>query len=376
VVPKIGEILMRKVMLFIDGSWLSRSLFDLSNKSTEPWRVDYTILPQLLVDEVGKQIGTQDLDLVRVHYCSSYATNVDPRDAELSGKQLHFQNLLRDQFGFELDLYAIDFHGKRQRAKDRDPKDTFQPREKCVDIAVAASMLYYTAIPNAMDIAILVTGDRDFQPVMKATRLLGKRVALASVRSSCSSCFQDPEERASFLDYPVIWIEDHLEALRLHGSGKHLSTSPTFTTPMSASPTAKSTVKPPTGTRPPLSQKDEKVLASLDSPISSQPATLEKIDPLQGAAEAHLGGSDFAADLLRQDQFGSFAGFEAMEDGQAKGRVISAGLGVFEFTEADLYRGVHWNQLRAGIRLRFRPGRLPTASDYGLAWEVRPAVRI
>ena len=43
---------------------------------------------------------------------------------------------------------------RRLRRTDRDPNDTFEPKEKCVDIALATSMLFNAAMANAYDVAI------------------------------------------------------------------------------------------------------------------------------------------------------------------------------------------------------------------------------
>jgi uncharacterized LabA/DUF88 family protein len=59
------------------------------------------------------------------------------------------------------------------------------PQEKCVDISLAVSMLY-NAVVGAYDIAVILTGDKDFIPAMEKTRTIGKRVALCSIRSSCN----------------------------------------------------------------------------------------------------------------------------------------------------------------------------------------------
>ena len=47
--------------------------------------------------------------------------------------------------------------------------------EKCVDIAVASEMLYMTTVPDAYDIGIIVTGDKDFLPLLEKVRLRAKR---------------------------------------------------------------------------------------------------------------------------------------------------------------------------------------------------------
>ena len=47
--------------------------------------------------------------------------------------------------------------------------------EKCVDIALASEMLYLTTVPDAYDIGIIITGDKDFIPALEKVRLRAKR---------------------------------------------------------------------------------------------------------------------------------------------------------------------------------------------------------
>ena len=66
-------------------------------------------------------------------------------------------------------------------------------QEKCVDIALAVDMMHYATVPNAFDIAVLLSGDRDFIPALVRTRQKGKRVAVCSMRSSASGAYDDHE---------------------------------------------------------------------------------------------------------------------------------------------------------------------------------------
>ena len=43
-------------------------------------------------------------------------------------------------------------------------------QEKCVDIALAVDMLHYATVPNAFDVAVLISGDADFLPALVRTR--------------------------------------------------------------------------------------------------------------------------------------------------------------------------------------------------------------
>ncbi len=42
--------------------------------------------------------------------------------------------------------------------------------EKCIDISLAVEMLHYATVPGAYDVAILVSGDKDFIPALSRIR--------------------------------------------------------------------------------------------------------------------------------------------------------------------------------------------------------------
>src|SRR5437899_5914086 len=105
--------------------------------------------------------------------------------------------------------------GRRLRRQDRDPNDSFEPKEKCVDVSLATSMLYFAAIPFAYDIAIAVVGDQDFKPVLQHVRRLGKRVAIASIKGSCADDLADVTDQARIKDFDLVWIDNLLQKLEL-----------------------------------------------------------------------------------------------------------------------------------------------------------------
>ena len=43
-------------------------------------------------------------------------------------------------------------------------------QEKCIDISLAVEMMHYAAVPGAYDIAVLISGDKDFMPAMARIR--------------------------------------------------------------------------------------------------------------------------------------------------------------------------------------------------------------
>lgn len=156
-----------------------------------------------------------EVDIVRTHLFGSYATNYDLRDEDIVQSTLDFFDMLKEEYHYEVELFPINYRGRRLRKKDRDPADSFEVKEKCVDIALATSMLFSAAIPHAYDIAIAVIGDRDFIPVLQHVRRLGKRVAIASIKDSCAPEYADPLDAARVKDIDIIWLNDLLHELEL-----------------------------------------------------------------------------------------------------------------------------------------------------------------
>lgn len=205
---------MIKCMLFIDGTWLYSNTPRLVEASGEhDFALDFGKLPRVLAEEVCRAMGHDDHVVVRTHLFGSYADNYDPRDAEPVARRLGFFTMLRQAHHYEVEVFPINFRGKRLRKTDRDPADTFEPKEKCVDIALATAMLFNAAMPNAYDVAIAVLGDQDFKPVLKSVRRLGKRVAIASIQGACSAELSDPADKERLRDGDLIWLEDLLPRL-------------------------------------------------------------------------------------------------------------------------------------------------------------------
>ena len=122
---------------------------------------------------------------------------------------------LKEEYHYEVELFPIDFRGRRIRYADREPSDDFEPKEKCVDIALATSLLYYAAIPYAYDVGVVIVGDRDYLPVLQHVRRLGKRVAIASVKQSCAGEYSDPQDAARVKDTDILWLDDLIPQLEL-----------------------------------------------------------------------------------------------------------------------------------------------------------------
>jgi uncharacterized LabA/DUF88 family protein/cold shock CspA family protein len=206
---------MLKAMLFIDGTWLYFNTSRLGRAyGQEEYHLDFGKLPEILAEVIADQGGVE-IDVVRTYLFGSNAANYDSRDNDMVQRRQDFFSMLKEEYHYEIEIYPVNFAGKRVRRQDRDAGDSFEPKEKCVDIALATSMLYFAAIPHAYDIAITVLGDQDFKPVLQCVRRLGKRVAIASIRKSCSPELSDSRDEARVKDYNFIWLDDLLEKLEL-----------------------------------------------------------------------------------------------------------------------------------------------------------------
>lgn len=207
---------MLKIMIFIDGTWLYANMPKLAQLRGKPdFHIDYGVLPTTLAHVVEEQLRASDTDLVRTHLFGSIAHNYDPRDEEAVRRRRDFFNMLTEEFHYEVEVFPIHYYGRRLRPDDRDPDDYFEPKEKCVDIALATAVLFNAAMPHSYDIAIAVVGDRDFTPVFQAVRRLGKRVAIASIHGCCAAEYFDPQDRTRVRDMDVIWLDDLLDKLEL-----------------------------------------------------------------------------------------------------------------------------------------------------------------
>jgi len=195
---------MAKVMVFMDGTWLYSGMRSLG----DDFQVDYGKLPAVLGKVISHKLAGIQVDIVRTFLFGSNATNCQEADLEMVKRRRTFYDILREEYDYEVEVYSIDYRGRRLRKNDRLPDDDFIPEEKCVDIALASSMLYFAALPYVYDIAILVGGDRDFVPVLQKVRQLGKRVAIASIHGSCAFELQDSKNLKGVRDFDVIWLDD------------------------------------------------------------------------------------------------------------------------------------------------------------------------
>ena len=146
-----------------------------------------------------------------------------------------------EAMSFRLDLYALTinilgsrelvaayvFDSKaREGTEDRSKKlhdrlrylgfrvitrDAFDPdarEQKEVDVAMASEMLVH-ALRNHFDVAIVVSGDRDFIPAIEHVKAAGKRVEVAAFAHSVSSAVRQSADKFYELEkMPLLFMNN------------------------------------------------------------------------------------------------------------------------------------------------------------------------
>lgn len=194
-----------RVMLFIDGTWLYYSIFErpahlcpIVAKYGRGWQQNYNFnwgeLPRIVCEALQEQersTGWGDtvrpMEISRATVFTSVKKNTNLKSDRIQ--------MFEDMKAANYDVYMMETVGSG---------------EKCIDIQLAVEMLHYATVPNAYDVAILVSGDKDFMPALIRTRQKARKVGIVSKRPDCNrALYQTP----NLIDYDVIWFEDFLDRL-------------------------------------------------------------------------------------------------------------------------------------------------------------------
>jgi uncharacterized LabA/DUF88 family protein len=200
-VIRFAEMNAYRTTIFIDGTWLWHNIMALKLDSSN--KFDLGRLPVALSKYIATKLNaiiTREGTILS----TSIPSNVHEQDKMFVSRRENFLNTLEGKYGYIIQRYPIDFKGRRLYKQDRHPNDRWEPKEKCVDISVASSLLYHAAV-GTYDLAVLITGDKDFIPALDKVKLLGKQVMIASFRQSCSQDLID--------NYDIVWLDDLLSEL-------------------------------------------------------------------------------------------------------------------------------------------------------------------
>jgi uncharacterized LabA/DUF88 family protein len=194
--------------VFIDGTWLYYSLVVGRGENSgrgdpmvsaygKNWqstnKISYTKFPQIIAKNLRDQLRTKFGQNREVEVTRTSAFTSMREDTPTNGLRM---KMVKSFYDSNYDVHKLVTRNRQ---------------EKCVDIMLAVEMLSMATVPEAYDIAVIVTGDKDFIPAMKKTREKGKRVAIVSMRNSCNSDLTSPE--LMIRDFDNIWIEDDLAGL-------------------------------------------------------------------------------------------------------------------------------------------------------------------
>jgi uncharacterized LabA/DUF88 family protein len=196
-IPEMSQVTPLKAMLFIDGTWLYYSVHErdeqqcpIVRKYGRGWQtryqLDWAALPRVISERLQLQ-ETRQVEIAR----SSVYTSCKKDTSRRSNRIKMFEDMQSANY----DVFMMETVGSG---------------EKCVDIQLAVEMLHYATVPNAYDVAILLSGDKDFLPALIRTRQKGRKVGIVAFRAGCNRALY---ETPNVKDYDVVWMDDFLDRL-------------------------------------------------------------------------------------------------------------------------------------------------------------------
>ena len=194
-----------KAMVFIDGAWLYRNRTSIFMKLGEAngCEIDYSKLPRVFCEDVANYLD-EDVGLVRTNY---FGTLPSSRTSFSSPKQRAFYEFLERSCGYETEIHEVDVSG------DSGHDDTW------IKMALGASLMFYAAMPDAFDVAILIGDEIDYAPVLRRARLFGKRIQLVTAHGPNGALPTTQDDslvwKSRVSDFPPLYIDDHAEDVRL-----------------------------------------------------------------------------------------------------------------------------------------------------------------
>lgn len=188
-----------KAMVFIDGGWLYRNRNVLFAKlGEENFEIDYAKLPKLFCEDVANSLD-EDVSLIRTNY---FGTIPSSRSGFNTTKQYAFYEFLEKSCGYETDIHEVEVGTD----------------ENWIKMSLSAALMFYAAQPAAFDVAIIIGDDPDYAPILRRTRLFGKRIQIVGAHTPDG---KEPAStntlagRARTSDFPFLYIDDHASEMRL-----------------------------------------------------------------------------------------------------------------------------------------------------------------
>ncbi len=189
-----------KAIVFIDGGWLYKCRTALFSKLGEDnFEIDYAKLPRILCEDVANVLD-EDVSLVRTMY---FGTIPSARSGFNTAKQSAFYDFLERNCNYDTSIHEVDIGGDDGRSG--------ATGFSWVDVSIATNLVYFSALPGVMDIAVIVGDNPDMGPAIRRVRHLGKRVQLVSVHGEAPSSLLDSTPH----DFAPIYLDDHAADMKL-----------------------------------------------------------------------------------------------------------------------------------------------------------------
>ncbi|MEM0135530.1 MAG: NYN domain-containing protein, partial [Thermoplasmatales archaeon] len=165
---------LERVIIFIDGSNVFRSIQNYNHDNGKSFRIDYLKLAESICN--GR-------NLIRSYY---YGSEDVPSSEAHSG----FLNKLRSS-GFEVVSKPLKVYVGIDGVQTK--------FEKGIDVSLATDFISL-AWENAFDTAVIVSGDSDYFDAIKRVKQKGKKVEIASFRNSMAGDMKTLGDRTIILD--------------------------------------------------------------------------------------------------------------------------------------------------------------------------------
>ncbi len=151
-----------KAMVFVDGTWLYYSFHErgilcpirkeFGAKWQDRYEINWAMVPRIIARAIEEEMRSSLLVDRHVEVTRTVVFTSAKASTPAASRRIQ---MFRDMQNANMEVHMSTTAGER---------------EKCVDIALAVEMMHYATTPGAYEVAVLVTGDKDFMPAMARTR--------------------------------------------------------------------------------------------------------------------------------------------------------------------------------------------------------------
>jgi len=188
----MAEIPIKRSMIFIDAGNLNGGWWEYCKSNghikNDPSKSGSFIYKKVSYEKLLKEIS-KNTDLIRGYYYDATEYPIDKK------KQAFFDVLRR----LEVTINTKPLKFKNVRCQHCGHKDYGIPYQKGVDVSLVTEVMSL-AFENAFDIAIIVSGDNDFQDAVHHIKSKGKKVWIVSFQNCLGEDVKRAADRFILLD--------------------------------------------------------------------------------------------------------------------------------------------------------------------------------